>query len=127
MSDYRAKVTRCLPDWLDRDIKSITKNEVEERHAQLSCLNSEKGKGTAMANYAFKVVRALFSYAIHKYEVDGVPYVSINPVNRLSELRAWNRIADGRLLLAIVGCLAGLLPSTISLTQRTATICCFCC
>jgi integrase len=74
-------------DWLDRPLVSITKNHIESRHRDLT-LN----KGPTTANLACRVLRSVLNYARIKYEKeDGSPLFAINPVSRLTELRAWNR------------------------------------
>lgn len=95
--DYRKIVKRCFGEWLNRPIVAITKDMVERRHQQLSNLENPKKpgwSGKAQANLAMRVLRAVFTYAGHTYEdASGKALVTDNPVKRLSQVRAWNRVA----------------------------------
>jgi len=86
-TSYEYTVTLYLADWLDRPLLSITKDQVEKKHRQIT-----EEHGPTPANYAFRILRALFSYAEAKYEdAKGNPLIAVNPVKRLSQVRAWNR------------------------------------
>jgi integrase len=87
IADYDRKIHRCFKDWLDIPMRSITKDMIEERHRQIS-LSGERGTGETLANIAMRVLKALFNYAASKYESEDL---QVNPVRRLSEVRAWNR------------------------------------
>jgi integrase len=76
---------RCVSDWLDRPLKSITKDDIAKRHKVLS-------ETPAQANQVMRVLRAVYAFAIHKYDdIDGNPLITHNPVNVLSGTRAWNK------------------------------------
>ena len=78
--DY-AKRLRYVEDWRHMPLDLITRDMIEKRHKEISAT------GPQNANYVFRVVRALFIFAGCKFdELHGV-----NPVRRLSELRAWNK------------------------------------
>jgi integrase len=82
--DYRLK--KAFPDWLQRPITSITKDQIQARHADLT-LNA----GPATANLSMKVLRSVLNFSIARYEnADGEPLLKQNPVKRLS-LTGWNR------------------------------------
>lgn len=82
--NYRQRLTMCFSDWLDLDIRDITKEMIEARHREI--------KGESMANSAMRTLRALLHFAAIKYEDEnGEPILKRNPVNRLTELRAWHR------------------------------------
>lgn len=87
VKDYRLAVKESSDDWLNKPLVSITKDMVERRHR-------ERGKQSkARANNAMRVLRALFNYAVAKYEdADGNPLITVNPVTRLSAVRAWYRV-----------------------------------
>lgn len=81
--DYRRLVDTYLDAWKKRPIASISKDQVEKRHADL-------GKNSAaQANYTMRVFRALVNFAMEKYEVEGAPILVVNPVVRLSRAKAW--------------------------------------
>jgi len=82
---YDENINRCLPDWLDKPLTSITKDMVEKRHKALSNKNGKRGKGEATANQAMRLLRVVYNYAIATYEDDqGVSLLPHNPVNRLN-------------------------------------------
>lgn len=74
-------------NWLAKPLSAITKDMVERRHAQMGEISP------AQANYAMRVLRAVFNFAAIKYENSkGQPLVAENPVRRLSQARAWYRV-----------------------------------
>lgn len=90
---YDENINRCLPDWLDKPLASITKDMVEKRHKELSNKNGPRGKGEATANQAMRLLRVIFNFAAVKYEDDaGVSLLPDNPVKRLTQVRGWNKI-----------------------------------
>jgi integrase len=85
---YHHVLNKGFSDWKDRPIIAITKNIVEERHIKLG-----NEKGMAYANLAMRFLRALFNFAIGKYEdAQGRSLIADNPVKRLSQTRAWYRV-----------------------------------
>lgn len=83
---YRNVMDVCFRDWKPLAVTSITKDMVEVRFRKLS-------EHKAQANKAMRVLRALLTFAAAKYEdAHGRPIISVNPVSRLSQLRAWHRI-----------------------------------
>ncbi|MDE2100178.1 MAG: tyrosine-type recombinase/integrase [Patescibacteria group bacterium] len=82
--NYRQRLYVHLKDWLDLPVTSITKDMVEERHRSI--------KGEAIANSTMRTLRAMLHYAAVKYEDGpGNPIIKINPVARLTEVRAWHK------------------------------------
>lgn len=73
------KRLKLVSDWLPLPINEITKRMVIDRHRELS-------DKPAQANAVFRVLRALFSFAVEVYGLDE------NPVKVLSAVQAWNRI-----------------------------------
>ena len=91
---YQKEFQAAFEDWTGKEITAITRTMVENRHAQIS----ERAK--ARANLAMRILRALFNFAIGKYEdAEGQPVVRDNPVQRLSAVRAWNRVDRRRTLI----------------------------
>lgn len=87
VAGYDKVLKRCLGDWLDRPMCEIAKDIVERRHRALS------EEHPAQANQVMRVLRALFTYAEATYEDHkSAPIISANPVKRLSQIKAWNRI-----------------------------------
>jgi integrase len=82
--DYQKALNTYLPDWRAKAITSINKDLVEARHAQIGKRSPSRANGT------MRVLRAVFNHAIHKFEnAEGNPIITINPVSRLSQNRAW--------------------------------------
>jgi integrase len=90
---YDSVMRRCFSDWLSLPITSITKDMVEIRHKELSNAYGPRGKGEAQAHQAMRTLRAVLNYAAAKYEDSkGISILTVNPVKRLTDIRAWNRI-----------------------------------
>lgn len=87
---FTAVIKRCLGDWLDMPIASITKHMVESRHRELTRPTRMGTSGKAQANTAMERLGILINFAMNKYEIDGQPIIQKNPVDRLSEIRAWH-------------------------------------
>jgi integrase len=92
VEDYKKAFSASFEDWRKKRITSITRSMVEARHKR-----ETENRGPAHANLAMRILRALFNYAIGRYEDgDGNPVVTDNPVSRLSAVRAWNRVERRR-------------------------------
>jgi len=87
ISDMRQAMAETCLDWLNKPIALIKPDMVARRHR-------ERGeKSPARANLAMRYLRALFNFAMAKYTDDeGSPLLTINPVKKLSETRAWYRV-----------------------------------
>ncbi len=87
VKDYSVAIERYLADWLNKPIIEITKDMIELRHRE----HGKKSK--ARANNTMRVLRALFNHAMSKYEDEqGNPIIALNPVDRLSQTRAWYKV-----------------------------------
>ncbi len=92
---YEGTLRRSFSDWLSKPVSSITKDMVQQRHKKISAnvgprSNDEGAK--ALANQAMRFLRSLMNFAASTYEdSDGKPILSENPVNRLSQAKAWNK------------------------------------
>jgi integrase len=81
---YRKDVESHLKDWLDRPLREITADMVEDRHARIkgAVERAAKGRrlvnGAATANGVFRVLRALWNFAADRDDTLGR-----NPVSRL--------------------------------------------
>jgi integrase len=76
-------MTTYLEAWAALPLSKITKDMIEQRHAEIGRTSP------ARANYTMRFLRALFNFAQERYEVNGEPLVPVNPVTRLSRARAW--------------------------------------
>lgn len=78
---YDFVIRKCLADWLDRDITTITKDEVVQRHFKITHTDGNPTE----ANVCMRLLRALFNFAIANYDLP-----ILNPVKQLSVLKVWN-------------------------------------
>jgi integrase len=78
---YNVTLERYLSDWLDLPMRSITPDQVMAKHIKIG----EKSK--AEADGTFRIVRALFNFAMDIYEE-----IIRNPVRRLSSVKAWYKV-----------------------------------
>lgn len=86
--DYKNLMRVAFSEWKSKPLLSITKDKIVKYHERLG-----KERGTAYANQAMRVLRALFNFAAGQYEdALGRSLITENPVKRLSQTRAWYRI-----------------------------------
>ena len=91
LKDYNHTLSKAFSDWQAKALVDITKDMVEIRHATLGKTSQ------ARANNAMRVLRAIFNHAKAKYEdTQGSPIITVNPVDRLSQTRAWFKIERKR-------------------------------
>lgn len=79
---YNDCLNLYLPEWLNRPMREITPSMVVTRHAEVGKLSPAMSDGT------FRVVRALYNFAMEVYEEE----ITRNPVKRLSTLNAWYKV-----------------------------------
>lgn len=85
--DYQRSMNTAFSDWKNKALTDITKDMVQLKHQQLGETSH------ARANNAMRVLRAVFNHALHKYEDEnGNPILISNPVDRLSQNRAWYKL-----------------------------------
>ena len=86
--DYKRSMRTAFNDWQNKALTDITKDMVQIRHQKLGETSH------ARANNAMRVLRAVFNHALHKYEDEaGNPVLISNPVDRLSQSRAWYKLS----------------------------------
>lgn len=95
VSDYRKLVKVYLSDWQHRPIEAIDEDAVIAKFTSI--------KSPARANYAFRVVRALFNYARSIKDDDGASIVEGNPVEVLSQRRIWHTDKQRREVIELAG------------------------
>ncbi|MEM1402359.1 MAG: tyrosine-type recombinase/integrase [Pseudomonadota bacterium] len=84
VANYNKVIRGCLDDWLHLRLRDITKDMVETRHRKIG------SRAPARSNNVMRVLRAVFNHAMAKYEdAQGKPLIQANPVDRLSQVRAW--------------------------------------
>lgn len=83
---YDDDVRHYLKDWLGKRLASISRQDVIDKHAEISTASQ------ARANGVMRVLRALFNFARARYQDErGHPLYPTNPVQALSDERAWNK------------------------------------
>lgn len=94
IKDYQRSLNWAAADWLTKPLTEIDKDMIEKRHRELG------KRSHARANNAMRVLRALFNHAKNKYEDGkGNPILLVNPVDRLSQNRAWYKVEQRRTLI----------------------------
>lgn len=92
--DYKRSINGPFADWQNKTLLDISKDMVELRHRTLG------QRSHARANNAMRLLRALFNHAKSKYEdAKGNPVVVLNPVDRLSQSRAWYKVERRQTLI----------------------------
>jgi integrase len=80
--EYRRVVERHLEPWLDRPMRELTREMVEERHKEIAELVGKGGRynGKATANGAMRALRVLWNYAAARTDL---------PANPVKLVRQW--------------------------------------
>ena len=95
LKNYRKCLNGCLSDWLNKRLIDIDKDMVQKRHIEIG------QRAPARANNTMRVLRAVFNHAMALYEDDkGKPIIEVNPVDRLSQGRAWYTVERRRTVIA---------------------------
>lgn len=94
--NYRCVVEAYLSDWMLVSLADINKDLVLDRYQKIIQEN-----GVGAANNTMRVLRALFAFAAHRYEVAGKAVVTDNPVTYLSRLRAWQKLPRRQTVLTV--------------------------
>lgn len=81
----RYRFNRHIKDWLELDLCDIVGEMIEARHRRVSETSPTE------ANQVFRALKTIYNFAMFKYEKNGKPVVSVNPIQRLSRLKAWNK------------------------------------
>jgi integrase len=85
IKDYNRSMSVAFDDWKNHPVVDITRHMVGKRHESLG-----KDQGAAQANQHMRFLRALLNFAAGFYEdSEGGPLLKHNPVQRISQTRAW--------------------------------------
>ena len=69
---YSQITRRCLGDWLNQPVASITKDMIQSRHHDLTKTTKQGSSGEVQANMAMRTLRTLLNFAANNYEtIDG--------------------------------------------------------
>ena len=113
IKDYTRSMNGPFADWQNKALLDISKDMVEQRHRTLGL------RSHARANNAMRVLRAIFNHAKTKYDdAKGKPVIVLNPVDRLSESRAWYKV-ERRITLIKPHQLADWYQATLQLNAET--------
>lgn len=85
-ADGSAKLNGYLSPWQARPLAEISPEQIARRHAELL------ERSGAQANYAMRLLSAVFNFAGAHYRVAGAPLFTANPVKILSDTKAWMRL-----------------------------------
>ncbi|MBS1586973.1 MAG: tyrosine-type recombinase/integrase [Bacteroidetes bacterium] len=88
---YRLFINSCFPEWLDRELADITRDECIVRYQELCQKTSKRAKsgGKGQADNGFRVLCALIEYstAMHNVPV-------LNPVKQMRKILRPNRLKN---------------------------------
>ncbi len=85
--DVHKAFRQVCADWLSTPLNKITPAMVQKRHREHAACSP------ARANLAMRYLRAIFNFAKAQYRDDaGAALLDVNPVESLSELKAWHRV-----------------------------------
>jgi len=93
--DYKRSMEVAFQDWKTRRVIDITRDSVAKRHAKLG-----KDQGAAQANQHMRFLRSLLNFIAGYYDdADGGPLIKFNPVQRLSQTKAWFKVDRRRTII----------------------------
>jgi integrase len=85
---YERFLAAAFEKWQRKPLIEITRDLVTTRHRQLT-----QDSGPGYADNAMRFLRAVINFAQLQYEApDGTALLPDNPVRRISQTRAWNRL-----------------------------------
>lgn len=113
IKDYKRSIDGAFSDWQNKALLDISKDMVEQRHRKLG------ERSHARANNSMRFLRAIFNHAKTKYEdAKGNPVILLNPIDRISETRAWYKV-ERRITLIKPHQLADWYKATLELNAET--------
>ena len=96
VNDYQRFLETIFPDWIDRPFVEVTRDKVSARHTQVT-----ETSGPAHANNAMRSLRSLLNFAMNHFEgPNGERLMLENPVAKLSQTRAWNKVRRRETVIA---------------------------
>ena len=88
LREYNRTINRTLESWKGKRLVDISKAMISKKHLELGTHSGE-----AYANLTMRNLRAIFNFSLATYDDGkGNSILSENPVNILSQTRAWYRI-----------------------------------
>ncbi len=118
LREYERSMKTAFLDWKNRRVIDISRDAVSKRHQKLKSdalknflkkckernhtptkQDTEK-RGSAQANLHMRFLRSLLNFCAGYYEdVDGGPLLKHNPVERLSQTKAWYRVPSRQTII----------------------------
>jgi integrase len=90
MKNYHSLMDNYLNDWKKKPLGEISRDMVEQRHRDIGKGSKKFKASPTRANTTFRLVRALFNYAMGQYEDSkGEPLFLHNPVVRITSQKLW--------------------------------------
>ena len=90
MKNYNSLMDNYLNDWKKKPLGEISRDMVEQRHRDIGKGSKKFKASPTRANTTFRLVRALFNYAMGQYEDSkGEPLFLHNPVMRITSQKLW--------------------------------------
>ena len=90
MKNYNSLMDKYLNDWKKKPLGEISRDMVERRHRDIGKGSKKFKASPTRANTTFRLVRALFNYAMGQYEDSkGEPLFLHNPVVRITSQKLW--------------------------------------
>ena len=90
MKNYNSLMDNYLHDWTKPPLGDIRSDMVEQRHRDIGKGSKKFKASPTRANTTFRLVRALFNYAMGQYEDSkGEPLFLHNPVMRITSQKLW--------------------------------------
>jgi integrase len=89
ISDYDKFMGTIFLPWKEKRVTEITRHMVGNLHTKLG-----ESVGKAQANQSMRFLRSLLNFTAGFYDdAQGEPLIKVNPVQRLSQTKAWFRVS----------------------------------
>jgi integrase len=86
--DYKRSMRVALVELTKFKVVEISRDMVAHYHERLT-----KEQGKAQANQHMRFLRSLLNFCAGNYDdADGTPLIKFNPVDRLTQTKAWNKV-----------------------------------
>ena len=90
--DYKRLIESCFSNWKTKALLDISPEMVAKKHRALG-----ENQGKAYANLSMRLLSAIFNFASAQYG----EFITVNPVKRLSDTRAWYKIERRRSIIKL--------------------------
>jgi len=90
--DYKRLIESCFSNWKTKALLDISPEMVAKKHRSIG-----ENRGKAYANLSMRLLSAIFNFASAQYG----EFITVNPVKRLSDTRAWYKIERRRSVIKL--------------------------